>query len=90
VEGDVELDGIILFIFLCVSLSLRNSVPDQKHCMNQLTSLKVHTHPAEYLLKLFCLFVCLHIYNNLSTLQIFMKYNTRRFCKKCSDHLNEG
>ena len=72
------------------SLSLWSVGPNQKHCLIQLTLLKMHSHPCWARVRM-VLFICLHTYNNSSTVHVFMKYSTGRFYeKKCSDHLNKG
>jgi hypothetical protein len=68
-------------------LSLRNDGPNKKQCLIQLTLLKMHSHFCWAHVKM-VLFICLHMYKS-STVQVFMKYSTGRFNKKCSDHLNK-
>lgn len=69
-------------------LSVRNVGTNQKHCLIQLTLLKMHSHSCWAHVKM-VLFICLHTYNKPSTLQVFMKYSNGRFYKKCSDPLNK-
>jgi len=54
-------------------LSQRNVGPNKKHCLIQLTLLKMHSHSCWSHVRV-VLFLCLHMYNKSSTVQVFMKF----------------